>query len=323
MSSASRPRRLVACFAGALGLAALAAAAPAVATSVDGLAVTIDNRTAPALCAGAGNVALTLSSAETRRFMLTAAHPAFLPMLGAADAPAADLIACDRASAAQAPAQAPSRVTLHEDLAFQLVGTRRPGLFSGNAIPVRVADREQAGFDTLELWASREGRSERVLVLEPASGLWRLRPLAPAGRGTTAFGAGAVVGPIEGETPRTAIESVVFAPRTQTFQLAYVGGGGAAIRVATLDAERIALEVVFDRPIAERPFAAIRADHVTRFASELAEVAVREADAPGWREAPITAFEGATATDLWAGRTTPSRQATSAPDLVLDRFEPR
>lgn len=320
MHAASRLRRLAA-LAVALGVFGLPPAAHA--TSVEGLAVRIENSTAPALCAGAGNVALTLASAETRRFRLTAAHPAYLPMLGAADAPAADLIACDGAPAPETAAQPPSRTTLYEDLAVQLVGTRRPGLFPGNAIPVRVADREQAGLDTVELWASREGRSERVLVLEPASGLWRLRPLAPAGRDGTAFGAGAVVGPVEGETPRVAIESIVFAPSTRTFQLAYVGGGGAAIRVVTLDAERIALEVVFDRPIAERPFAAIRADHVTRFASELAEVAVREADAPGWREAPITAFEGATATDLWAGRTSPSRHAASAPDLVLDRFEPR
>ncbi|WP_349369701.1 hypothetical protein [Salinarimonas sp.] len=302
--------------------ATLALAAPAAATSVEGLAVTIENRTTPALCIGRDNVALTLSSPQTRRFALTAAHPSYLPMLGAADAPAADLIACDGAPAAETPAQAPSRTTLYEDLSVQLVGTRRPGLFSGNAVPVRVGDREAAGVDTLELWAIRDGRAERVVVIEPASGVWRLRPLAPEGRGATAFGAGVVVGPIEGETPRTAIESIVFAPRTQTFQLAFVGGGGAAIRLATLDRERIALEVVFDRPVADRPFAAVRGDFVTRFAADLAEIAVREADAPGWREAPITAFESATATDLWAGRTTPSRHATSAPDLVLDRFEP-
>jgi hypothetical protein len=321
MSRPARLPRLAAPFSLAVA-AALALAAPAAATSLEGLAVAVENRTTPALCVGRGNVALTLSSPQTRRFALTAAHPAYMPLLGAAEAPAADLIACGSAAAAEAPAQAPSRTTLYEDPTVQLVGMRRPGLFPANAVPVRVADHEAQGFDTLELWAVRQGRAERVVVLEPASGLWRLRPLAPEGRGETAFGAGVVVGPIEGDTPRAAIESVAFAPRTQTFQLAYVGGGGAAIRLASLDREQIVLEVVFDRPVADRPFAALRGDFVTRFAADVAEIAVREADAPGWREAPVTAFEGAMATDLWAGRTLLSRHATSAPDLVLDRFEP-
>lgn len=307
-------------------LAALALAPATHAASVEGLAVAVENRTTPALCAGARNVALTLSSEEARRFTLTAAHPAFLPMLGAGEAPAADLLACDDAAAPDAaPDEAPLRTTLYEDASLRLVGvTRTGGLFASQAVPVRVGDSEPAGYAAVELWVGEAGRAERVLTLDTSSGLWRMRPLAPEGRATTAFGAGAVIGPLaDGDGVRTAIESVVFAPRARTVQLAFAQGGGAAVRLAVLDRERIALEVVFDRPVAGRPFAAIVGDHVTRSVSEIAEIAVREADAPGWREAPIAAFDAAFATDVWVGRTVPSRHATSAPDLALGRFEPR
>ncbi|WP_052341623.1 hypothetical protein [Salinarimonas rosea] len=309
-----------------LAAAVLAAAttAPAVrAASLDGLAVTIENRTAPALCAGARNVALTLASDATRRFTLTAAHPAYLPMLGAAEAPAADLLACDAAVAARPGAEVPVRTTLHEDEGVRLVGVRGPGgLFAASDVPVRVGDAAPAGFGEIELWVTDAGRTERVLTLETGTGLWRMRPLAPEGRATTAFGAGAVIGPLGADGMRTRIESVVFAPRARTVQLAFAEGGGVAVRLAGLDRERIVLEVVFDKPVTGRPFAAIVGDHVTRTVSEIADVAVREADAAGWREAPITEFEGAVATDLWAGRTVPSRRATSAPDLALGRFQP-
>ncbi|MGP9822342.1 hypothetical protein ACTZWW_20150 [Salinarimonas sp. NSM] len=309
--------------AAAVLLAVVATAPAARAASLDGLPVTIENRTMPALCAGARNVSLTLVSDQARRFTLTAAHPAYLPMLGAAEAPAADLLACDGATAARPEAEAPVRTTLHEDEGVRLVGVRRPGgLFATADVPVRVGDAAPAGFSEIELWVTDAGRTERVLTLETGTGLWRMRPLAPEGRTTTAFGAGAVIGPLAADGMRTAIESVVFAPRARTIQLAFAEGGGVAVRLAGLDRERIVLEVVFDRPVTGRPFAAIVGDHVVRGVSEIAEVAVREADAPGWREAPITEFEGAVATDLWAGRTLPSRRATSAPDLALGRFQP-
>ncbi|GGK35363.1 hypothetical protein [Salinarimonas ramus] len=326
-----RPLRHAAAFA-ALALALAAApVSPASAASLDGLAVAIENRTVPALCAGARNVALTLASEEARRFTIVAAHPAFLPMLGASDAPAADLLACaSEAAPAAAPAEPPVRNTLYEDAGLRLVGVKRPGgLFAAAEVPVRVGDAQPGGYALVELWVTQDGRSEPVLTLETATGLWRMRPLAPEGRGTTSFGAGAVIGPLQdldegkGERLRTRIESVVFAPRARTMQLAFVEGGGAAVRLAELDRERLVLEVVFDRPVVGRPFTAIVGDHVTRSVSEIAEIAVRDADAPGWREAPITAFESGLATDLWVGRTAPSRRATSAPDLAIGRFEPR
>ena len=69
-----------------------------------------------------------------------------------------------------------------------------------------------------------------------------------------------------------------------------------------------------------RPFAALRSMYVTDFNNDVARIAVREKGAKGWREEPIMAFKRATATDVWAGRVSPSRHNTSSPDMVFSAF---
>jgi hypothetical protein len=90
--------------------------------------------------------------------------------------------------------------------------------------------------------------------------------------------------------------------------------------MAKVDQSRNALEVAFDRPVPDRPFAALRSMHVTDFNNDVARIAVREAGAQGWREDGIMAFKRAMATDLWAGRIAPSRHNTSSPDMVFTGF---
>ena len=60
--------------------------------------------------------------------------------------------------------------------------------------------------------------------------------------------------------------------------------------------------------------------YVTDFNNDVARVAVREKGAKGWREEPIMAFKRATASDIWAGRVSPSRHNTSSPDMVFNGF---
>ena len=45
-----------------------------------------------------------------------------------------------------------------------------------------------------------------------------------------------------------------------------------------------------------------------------------EKGAKGWREEPVMAFKKAAATDIWLGRTAPSRHNTSSPDMVFGGF---
>ena len=65
----------------------------------------------------------------------------------------------------------------------------------------------------------------------------------------------------------------------------------------------------------------MRSMYVTEFNNDVARVAVREAAAKGWREDAIMAFKGASATDLWAGRSTISRHNSSSPDMIFSGFK--
>ena len=89
---------------------------------------------------------------------------------------------------------------------------------------------------------------------------------------------------------------------------------------ALLPVLRSPLRDLLPAAVTGAPFAALRSMYVTEFNADVARIAVREKDAPGWREEPIMAFRRVTATDVWAGRLTPSRHNTSAPDMVFNAF---
>ena len=59
------------------------------------------------------------------------------------------------------------------------------------------------------------------------------------------------------------------------------------MRLSTLNQELIGLDVAFARPVTGAPFAALRSMYVTEFNADVARIAVREKDAPGWREEPL------------------------------------
>jgi hypothetical protein len=78
--------------------------------------------------------------------------------------------------------------------------------------------------------------------------------------------------------------------------------------------------VAFDRPIADRPFAALRSMYVTEFNNDVARIAVLDSAARAWREDGILSFRRAAATRVWTGRASPSRHNTSAPDMAFQGF---
>jgi hypothetical protein len=71
---------------------------------------------------------------------------------------------------------------------------------------------------------------------------------------------------------------------------------------------------------ADRPFAALRSMFVTEGNSDVAQVAWRGKGEQAWTQAPVMSFSRASAAELWAGRTTPSRHNTSAPDMIFRGF---
>jgi hypothetical protein len=289
------------------------------------IAVEVTNASEPVLCAEKDNVTVNLASREVRRFRIEAAHPAYIGAIRQ-DSFAADWTGCTapgdpKAVPAQAPSQPPKRATLYEQIDLWVVGLTFPDFWRPATAIVRIGDRVEKGLHLIQVWMIRPMGGEEVAVLYPQDGYWRLRPLAPAAKAPTAFGSSFLIGPVEVEgRPIVKLREIAFDPASRTFTLQFERGGKASVRMAEVNQDRHVLDVSLDKGIDGRPFAALRSMYVTEFNNDVARIAVREKGARGWREAPVMAFTRATATDVWAGRVSPSRHNTSSPDMVFGGF---
>ncbi len=302
-------------------LAALLIAATGHAASLDGVPVTVTNESEPVLCAEKDNVALSFASDAVRAFRIEAAHPVYLAP-GIRDNWEADWTACDMSAdpvfAAVAP---PGRETLYEQPDMWVVGWRYASFWRPATAKVRIGEKVFEGLTLLQVWQLRSDGAEEVLVFYPQDGYWRARPLAPRPMRNTAYGSSFLIGPVEVDgRPIVAIDEVVFDPAKRQFTLDFTRGGTGTLTMVNVDENRIALDVAFDAAIAGGPFAMLRSMYITEFNNDAARIAVRETGASGWREAPIMAFDKATATDIWVGRLTPSQHNKSSPDFIFNSF---
>jgi hypothetical protein len=290
------------------------------AQAADALAVDAVNASEPTLCAEKDNVYVRLHSDKVQRFTVEAVHPAYIGAL-VADRFASDFSNCDM-SADPAYAFERRRKTIYETEEWQLVGLTFPRFWRPNKVPVRVGERVESGFHLLQLWTRHKERAEEVLVLYPADGYWRARPLPPQNLRWSAYGSSFLIGPIENAgRPFVDIRDIAFEPDTRTFTLNFARGGGAVLRLNTLDEERITLDVSLSAPVAaDRPFAALRSMFVREDNADVAHIAWRGKDGQTWQRAPVMDFQRANAAELWAGRLAPSRHNTSAPDMVFRNF---
>ncbi len=292
------------------------------AATLDGIPVQVTNASEPVLCAEKDNVTLNFASPEVRRFRIEATHPVYIGGLKD-DRFAPDWTACEDISAATSEVPPPRKVTFYEDVELWLTGFSFKNFWRDKDVPFRVGDRVEHGLHLVQLWVRRHERAEEVLVLYPADGYWRIRPLPPAHLGWSAYGSSLLVGPVEVEgRPLVNIKEIAFDRPTLTFHVTFDRGGRAAIRLSGLDRERLTLDVTLDEGVVGRPFATLRSMYVTETNADVARVALRETHARTWREEPIMAFRQGEATDVWTGRTVPSLHNTSAPDIVFSRFRP-
>jgi hypothetical protein len=302
--------------AGALVLLASLGAARA----ADALAVDVVNASEPTLCAEKDNVYLKLHSAAATRFKIEAVHPAYIGTV-LVDRYKPDFNHCDMSGDPTFKFEK-RRKTIYETEEWQLVGLTFPSFWRGNQVSVRVGDKVETGFHLLQLWTRYQERAEEVLVLYPADGYWRARPLPPANLRWSAYGSSFLIGPVETSgRPFVDIKDVAFDPATKTFTLNFVRGGSATLHLEKLDQERIVLDVALSAPVAvDRPFAALRSMFVREDNADVARIGWRGKDSASWNEMPVMYFKGASAAELWAGRTVPSRHNTSAPDMVFRDF---
>jgi hypothetical protein len=299
--------------------AAVLTAVPAVAIAAGPVPVTVENASTPTLCAETDNIYLKLTSPAVRQFTIEATHPAYAGTI-VADRTAPDFRNCDM-SADPVHRAEPRRVTIYESGDLQLVGHTFGSFWRPAAVPVRVGARVETGLHLLQLFTKFRERTEEVLVLYPADGYWRARPLPPENLSYSAYGSSLLIGPIEtAGRPFVDIRDITFDPATLSFRLAFARGGEATLRLDAVDREHIALDVKFDRAIAARPFAALRSMFVTETNADVARVAWRTAGGKTYEVAPIMSFGHAEAEELWAGRRLPSRHNTSAPDMIFRSF---
>lgn len=282
--------------------------------------VEIVNASTPTRCAEEDNVYIKLQGERVRQFRIEARHPAYIGSI-VTDRWDPDFANCNMPAAAAYPFE-PRRLTIYEAEDWQLVGFTFSSFWRPNSVPVRVGTRVETGLHLLQLWTRFQERSEEVLVLYPADGYWRARPLAPQNLRATAYGSSFLIGPVEEHgRPLVDLKDVAFDPATRTFSLNFARGGGARLRLDTLDQERIDLEVTLEPPVGpDRPFAALRSMHVSDTNSDVARVAWRAQANSLWQEADVMSFKRARAVELWSGRRVPSHHNTSAPDVTFRGF---
>jgi hypothetical protein len=293
-------------------------AAPAC-RAADAIPVTVENAGTPTLCAETDNVYLKLTSGAVRGFTIEAVHPAYAGTI-VADRTAPDFRHCDMSADPVHPAE-PRRVTLFETADMQLVGHAFPSFWRPATVPVRVGGRVETGLHLLQLYTKFKERTEEVLVLYPADGYWRARPLPPEHLSYGAYGSSFLIGPVEtAGRPFVDIRDVAFDPAARTFRLVFARGGAATLRLDAVNREHIVLDATFDHAIAAGPFAALRSMFVTETNADVAQVGWLAPGGKAYEVAPITAFRGADVAELWAGRRLPSRHNTSAPDMIFRAF---
>jgi hypothetical protein len=290
------------------------------ARAAEPIAAEVVNASEPTLCAEKDNVYFQLRSAEVRQFTIVAEHPAYAGTI-VVDRSAPDFRNCDMSNDPAFKAE-PRRVTLYETLDLQLIGYTFPSFWRPNTVPVRVGNRVETGLHLIQLFTKYRQRTEEVLVLYPADGYWRARPLPPPHLGYSAYGSSILVGPVEtAGRPFVDIKEIVFDPATLTFRLAFARGSGASLHVQGVDEEHITLEVKLDTLVeASRPFAALRSMFVTETNADVARTAWRVPGSQAYEVAPVMDFRRATALEFWAGRRLPSRHNMSAPDMIFRDF---
>jgi len=289
--------------------------------SAEPLAVQLQNRSEPVLCAEKDNVELIFSSPRIKKFQIQAVHPAYAGMI-VTDRDAPDFTDCDMSQDPVFAADSPRKVTFYESSDLWITGFTFKSFWRPNDVPVKVGNQVIEGLHMLQVWVRHGERAEEVVVLYPPDGYWRARPMAFGNLRWTAYGSSFLVGPVQMlGRPVVALESVEFLPQTREFVMRYRAGGEGRLKIAEVDRERIVLEASLKDVATDLPFASFRSMYVTRSNADVADLAWRAPGEPGWREMGVMTFSTAQVLELWAGRIAPSRHNLSAPDMIFGRFE--
>ena len=206
---------------------------------------------------------------------------------------------------------------LYEDPLIRLMGHTFASFWRADAADFHVGGRTERGLHLVQLIRRRAQGDVEILVVYPADGYWRVKPLPPPSLPDTAYGSSFLFGPIEeGTRPFVAIRSIAFEPATMTFSLVFRNGARGTLTVSAATPARTTLALAIEPAVAaNRPFAALRSMFVTPVQADVA-VAV----GPDGRSMPILDFGRMEATRARFGRVVESQHNLSAPDLLFEEF---
>jgi hypothetical protein len=307
---------------GAAAMLLLVACGPVAAQSApaEPVAVEMVNASRPTRCAEEDNVYVKFVGADIRGFRLAVRHPRYIGEI-ASDSTAPDFSHCDMSHDPSFPF-APRDVTLYDDGRYRLRGHTYPTNWRPEIVPFRVAGIEERGLHLVQLFKYVDSVPIEIVVLYPADGYWRAKPLPPPQRPETAYGSSFLFGPIEEEgRPFVAVSDIVFDPGTLTFQLRFARGGTGTLSVVTAGADGLVLDIAVAAISGTgRPFAALRSMFVTPEQADVSEASWRPAPGDDPVTHPILDFANARTTDVRFGRATKSLHNLSAPDLLFSDF---
>jgi hypothetical protein len=274
------------------------------------------NASRPTRCAEEDNVYVKLLATGIASFRISAEHPPYITSIGK-DSTAPDFTACDMSHDPRFQFK-PRKVMLYRDARISLIGHSFATFWRPDVVDFHVGKKNERGLHLVQLISRGPRGDVEILVVYPADGYWRVKPLPPGMLRDTAYGSSFLFGPVEEDTrPFVAIRSIAFEPATMTFRLSFRNGTTGVLTVtdATPVNTRLALEL--DPPVAvDRPFAALRSMFVTPEQADVAVAAWPGAEAA----APILEFRTINAFSARFGRIKQSHHNLSAPDLVFDEF---
>lgn len=157
----------------------------------------MENASQATQCAEEDNVYVKLVGAGIRRFTIEARHPAYAASIET-DSTAPDFAHCNQSHDPSYPF-APKDLTLDEDADYALVGHSFAHFWRPESVDFRVGGTVTRRLHLVQLFRKAGGRRTEILVLHPADGYWRAKPLPPPGIEDTAYGSSFLFGPIEEE----------------------------------------------------------------------------------------------------------------------------
>jgi hypothetical protein len=146
----------------------------------------------------------------------------------------------------------PRELIVYENDSIRLVGHTFFNFWRPDIVEVKVGERIERGLHLLQLLRRGPKRDIEILVLYPADGYWRAKPLPPAQLPDSAYGSSFLFGPVEEDgRPLVAIRALEFDPATQPLSgpgsPAFYGFAPPANKALTGPAGNSVLQELFGR----------------------------------------------------------------------------